>query len=267
MSTEVSETTDTSTLDGKVVIITGGGQGLGRAVALRAAAKGAKVIIAELNPTTAASTLKELRAISADAESYVGDISKPDVAQGLIALAEEKFGSLWGLVNNAGITQVGTLENTSEADWDRTLNVNLKSMFLVTKYALPLLRKGHGGSIVNVCSISGIAGMPEQGAYAPSKGGVASLTQQLAFDYGKEAIRVNAVAPAAMMTPMIQDNLDGFDTDEQRESWFAWVQDQVLLKRVAQPREVASAVVFLLSEDASFVHGVILPVDGGWASH
>ena len=93
------------------------------------------------------------------------------------------------------------------------------------------------------------------------------MTQQLAFDYGKEAIRVNAVAPAAMMTPMIQDNLDGFDTDEQRESWFAWIQDQVLLKRVAQPREVASAVVFLLSEDASFVHGVILPVDGGWASH
>ncbi|GAB3040023.1 SDR family NAD(P)-dependent oxidoreductase [Parafrigoribacterium mesophilum] len=267
MSTEVSETTDTSTLDGKAVIITGGGQGLGRAVALRAAAKGAKVIIADLNPTTTASVLDELRAITPDAESYVGDVSKPDVAKGLVDLAEEKFGGLWGLVNNAGITQVGTLENTSEADWDRTLSVNLKSMFLVTKYALPVLRKGGGGSIVNVCSISGIAGMPEQGAYAPSKGGVASMTQQLAFDYGKDAIRVNAVAPAAMMTPMIQDNLAGFDTDEQRESWFAWVQDQVLLKRVAQPREVASAVVFLLSEDASFVHGVILPVDGGWASH
>lgn len=252
----------TAILDGKVAIITGAAQGLGRASATIFAEQGARVVLADISPD-----VEELaKTISGDgsvARAFVGDLTDEAIAADLVATAERNFNKLDILVNNAGITQVHPVADTSLDEWNRTVAINLTSQFLMMRNAIPAMRRAGGGSIVNVGSISSLVGLPDQGAYAPAKAGVLMLTRQAAVDYGKEKIRVNCVCPGPMMTPMLRANADAYPDPD---AWFAWLAEQVPLNRISDPREVAQAVMFLASDLASYVTGAILSADGGWTA-
>ncbi len=252
----------TAILDGKVAIITGAAQGLGRASATIFAEQGARVVLADISPD-----VEELaKTISGDgsvARAFVGDLTDEAIAADLVATAERNFNKLDILVNNAGITQVHPVADTSLDEWNRTVAINLTSQFLMMHHAIPAMRRAGGGSIVNVGSISSLVGLPDQGAYAPAKAGVLMLTRQAAVDYGKEKIRVNCVCPGPMMTPMLRANADAYPDPD---AWFGWLAEQVPLNRISDPREVAQAVMFLASDLASYVTGAILSADGGWTA-
>jgi NAD(P)-dependent dehydrogenase (short-subunit alcohol dehydrogenase family) len=250
-------------LEHKVAVVTGAAQGLGRAVALLFAEQGASLVLADVSPQV--QVLAET--ISADGGSVrhlVGDLTEESAAAALIALAEEAFGRVDILVNNAGTTQVHPVADTSLEEWNRTIATNLTTQFLAAKHAIPAMRRAGGGSVVNIGSISSLVGLPDQGAYAPAKGGVLMLTRQAAIDYGKDRIRVNCVCPGPMMTPMLRANADAYPDPQ---AWLDWLAEQVPLARISDPAEVAQAVLFLASDAASYVTGAILPADGGWTTH
>jgi NAD(P)-dependent dehydrogenase (short-subunit alcohol dehydrogenase family) len=252
----------TAILDGKVAIITGAAQGLGRASATIFAEQGARVVLADISPD-----VEELaKTISGDgsvARAFVGDLTDEAIAADLVATAERNFKKLDILVNNAGITQVHPVADTSLDEWNRTVAINLTSQFLMMRNSIPAMRRAGGGSIVNIGSISSLVGLPDQGAYAPAKAGVLMLTRQAAVDYGKENIRVNCVCPGPMMTPMLRANADAYPDPD---AWLTWLAEQVPLNRISDPREVAQAVMFLASDLASYVTGAILSADGGWTT-
>ena len=243
-------------LEKKVALITGGSRGIGLAVAKRFAEEGAKLVIFARDAENAKNAATNIPNTS----FVAGDVSSANDCQRAVAETLAKYGRLDILVNSAGIIYRNrTVEQTSEAEWDATFDVNVKGTFLISKAALPTLRASQG-SIVNLSSYVGMVGFAGASAYAASKAAIINLTRTMALDHAKEQIRVNAVCPGSVETDMIRDAWAQFGNEtEARRLWAS----KHPLGRIATPREVANAVLFLASDEASFITGVALPVDGG----
>lgn len=251
-------------LDGKVALITGGTRGIGYATALLFLKEGAKVAItgrSEKHGKEAIHKLKNER--FKDMIFIQGDVSKSADAKKMIQTTVELFEQLDILFNNAGIWIEGTAEMASEADWDSVIDVNLKGTFLCSKYALSYLKKTKG-AIVNTASCDGLVAEPESVAYCASKGGVVLLTKAIALDHAKEGIRVNCVCPGAIMTPMLEQDIPA--SGPEREKYFKETAEAHPIGRIGDPEEVAKVVLFLASDDSSFITGTAISVDGGYVA-
>jgi NAD(P)-dependent dehydrogenase (short-subunit alcohol dehydrogenase family) len=245
-------------LAGKVALVTGAGSGIGQATARRFAEEGARVAVADVRGDAAQETADGLEgAIAVELDVA----SRESVEAGLQAAAQT-FGGVDVVVNNAGVTIVGAAHELSEEDWDRELDTNLKSIYLVSKAAWPLLLERGGGAIVNTASIAGLWAIPADAACA-SKAGVIMLTKCMALDGAKAAIRVNCVCPGFTETPMIEGYFAA-QTDPAEARRFATRLHP--LGRLGRPRDIADAIVYLASEEAAWVTGAALVVDGGLTS-
>lgn len=248
----------TGQLAGRVALVTGGGSGMGRAAALAFARKGAHLVVADISASAADETVGLIQASGARAISVPTDVSSASAVEALVHAAVTTFGRLDYAFNNAGINEErGPLAETAEAQWDRILSVNLKGVWLGMKYEIPEMRRAGGGAIVNNASIVGLTGSRGHAAYVASKHGVIGLTKSAALEYGSHGIRVNAVCPGAIHTPMYV-RIEGTDPAND-----ARIAASIPLGRLGQSEDVAEAVVWLCSDAASFITGHSLVVDGG----
>jgi 2-keto-3-deoxy-L-fuconate dehydrogenase len=242
-------------LDGKIALVTGGASGIGAATCKELARAGANVIVADINFEAAQSLAGELESASALRMDVTDPASVEAVAQALKRLDI--------LVNNAGIGNVGTVADVSLEDFDRLMKVNAYSVFIVTQKLLPRLLESHG-SIVNIGSVAGMVGVKQRFAYCASKGAVLAMTRQLAVDYPKE-LRVNAVAPGTVQTPFVEGYLEKYHSHEKEK-----IREQLVARqpigRLGTPEDVASLVRYLCSDEASFVNGAVISIDGGWTA-
>jgi len=247
-------------LGGKVALVTGAGRGIGRACALRLAGDGAKVVAAGRQPGPLLQTVQQITARGGQGKAIPADVSSSkDVARLFVEL-ERSFGRLDIVVNNAGVHLVADVERTTEQDWDRVLGVNLKGTYLVSRAAIPLLRRSGGGSLINLGSILSIVGMKERAAYCASKGGVHLLSKAMALDLAPDNIRVNCVCPGAVLTEMMEGILGAApDPTVALQSRLA----QIPLGRMGSPEEVAALVGYLASDEAAWLTGAAIPLDGG----
>ena len=245
-------------LDGRFALVTGGTSGIGAATVRELLAHGARVMIAGIEDAAGAAMADALcSAHGAGAARYVhADVALQEHVAAMVAATEQAYGRLDVLVNNAGIGNFGETPELEPQQWDRVIGVNLTSVFYACKYAIPLLRRQGSGAIVNIASISGLAGDYGFTAYAASKGAVVNYTRALALDHARDRIRVNAVCPGLIETPLTAPALD---LPVLRQAWAA----SVPLSRPGRPEEIAKVVRFLASDDASYLTGAIIPVDGG----
>lgn len=250
-------------LDEKVAIITGAGSGIGQASAILFAEQGARVVVVDWNTATGDETVTTIRQNGHEAIFCHADVSQAAEAEKMIQAALQRYGRLDALLNNAAIQILGRLADTSEQDWDRLHQVNLKGVFLGCKYAIPAMISTGGGSIINMASVLGFVGDPDLAAYCAAKGGVIALTKATALSYGPDGIRVNCICPGDVDTPMVQDY---FNKEPDPERARQQVSSNYALRRIATPREVAQTAAFLASDASSFVTGSVLVVDGGLTS-
>ncbi|SNX56346.1 NAD(P)-dependent dehydrogenase (short-subunit alcohol dehydrogenase family) [Streptomyces sp. TLI_55] len=248
-------------LDGRSVIVTGAGSGIGRAAALAFAAEGSKVVVADLNAETAAKVVSEIEEAGGTAVAVTGDLSEQAVVDRVTSTAVERFGGVDVLVNNAGIMdRMSAAADVSDAEWERVIRVNLTAPFLLTRAVLPHMLKAGKGAIVNTASEAGLRGSAAGAAYTASKHGVVGLTKNLAVMYRNQGIRANAIAPGGTATGIAVD-IDGEAHGPQALGpYFGNV------GRVSEPEEQAAAIVFLASDAASNINGVVLAVDNGWSA-
>ncbi|MCS6794657.1 MAG: 3-oxoacyl-[acyl-carrier-protein] reductase [Raineya sp.] len=240
-------------LDNKVALITGASKGIGRAIAKEFAKQGAKVAFTYLSSVEKGQALEaELQAEGVFAKGYRSDASDYKQAEELVNQVLQDFGTVDILVNNAGITQDGLLLRMTEEQWDKVINVNLKSVFNLTKAVLKPMMKAKNGSIINITSVVGIRGNAGQANYASSKAGIIGFTKSVALELGSRNIRSNAVAPGFIETEMTQELAN-------KEEWL----NQIPLKRGGKAEEVAQVCVFLASDMASYITGQVIQVDGG----
>ncbi len=251
-------------LAGKMALITGGGTGIGRACAALFAREGARVALAGRRAEPLAAVAAEICKAGGEALAVSCDVTDGEQVEHAVHMTVNRFGRLDVVVNNAGALVTGTAEETSEAQWDRTIAVNLKGPFLVSRAVLAPLRKAGGGSIVNIASVLGLVGMKQRVAYAAAKGGVVQLTRAMALDHAHEKIRVNCICPAIVETELIQDLLaqqpDPAASRRQRI-------EQIPLGRMGRPEDVAQLALFLASEESSWMTGAALPLDGGLTAY
>lgn len=248
-------------LDGRIALVTGGASGIGEATVKELARAGAFVWIADINFPAAealAASVGKARALHLDVTSHES-----------IAAARAQVDFLDVLVNNAGIGHVGSIETTEPEDFDRLMNVNVRSVYLVTRAFLPNLlasqeRNDAVGAIVNVASVSGLVGIRQRFAYCTSKGAIVAMTRQLAAEYPK-TLRVNAVCPGTVQTPFVEGYLDKFHKHN-KEEMRAELRARQPVGRLGRPEEVASAIRYLASDEAAFVTGSLLTIDGGWTA-
>ena len=244
----------------RVAIITGAGAGIGAATAELFAREGARVIIADQDANAAATIAKR---VGAQAVALSADVRKNADAKAMVDGAVKAFGRLDILVNNAGRGILGTVVTTAEDDWDDIVAVNLKSVFLCSKHAIPVMKKNGGGVIVNVASTVAVAGIPDRAAYVASKGGVAALTRAMALDHVADNIRVNAVAPGVIWSnyydKMMQQVPDPV-------AFKQGLKDRAPMGRIGEPKDIANAILFLASDESSFATGSMMLIDGGYTA-
>jgi meso-butanediol dehydrogenase/(S,S)-butanediol dehydrogenase/diacetyl reductase len=248
-----------ATLKDKVIIVTGASSGIGRASAIVFAKNGASVVVADIDEEGGRRTVDDIAEAGGKAIFVKTDVSKAADAKRCVDSALREFGRLDCLFNNAGFNPVGTVVDTPEELWDRVLDVNLKGMFLMCKYAIPEMRKVGKGSVVCTASVDGVLAIPNEAAYIASKGGIISLVRAMALDHAKENIRVNCVLPGAIRTPLYEKFMkENENFDDQA--------DQHAMQRIGEPEEIGQVVMFLLSDVPTFVTGAIIPVDGGYSA-
>ena len=250
-------------LEGRIALITAAGSGMGRASAERFASEGAHVVVSDIDEAAAKEVTEGIAAAGGSATAIVCDVGDIDQIKAMIDAVGSAHGVLHVLFNHAGIPGAAGLD-VSPADWARTVEVNQRSAFYATTYALPLLRKAQGkGSIIFTSSVSGVVGSPFSPLYSMTKGGIVLFMKSLAVKLGPEGIRSNAILPAMIETPMLSQFFgreSGADIEDLKDAY----KSNVPMGRVARPEEIASAAAFLASDDASWVTGVALPVDGGF---
>ncbi|HHW10620.1 MAG TPA: SDR family oxidoreductase [Firmicutes bacterium] len=245
----------------KVIVVTGGAAGIGRATALALAREGAKVIVSDVDDLGGRDTVRLIREEGGEAQFIRADVSKESDVADLFRQVKDMYGGLDGAFNNAGIVgEASPLADIAEEVWDRIQAVNAKGVFLCMKYEIPLLIERGGGAIVNNASVAGLVGMAGSGAYVASKHAVIGLTKTAALDYVKSNIRVNAVCPGVVRTNMVEKFVG---SNPEVEAQLMAMQP---IGRMGKPEEIANAVVWLLSDKASFVTGHALAVDGGFTA-
>jgi NAD(P)-dependent dehydrogenase (short-subunit alcohol dehydrogenase family) len=248
-------------LASKVAIITGAAAGIGEAAALRFAEEGARVVVADLNQAGAQATADQIRAMGGQAVAVAADISKEEDARRITEVALESFGGIDILVNNAADFTTFSVEDATPAHWQRVLGVNVIGTALVSKFAIPHM-KARGGSIVNVASMSGIIAQPNFATYNSSKGAVLTMTRCMALDLAPFRIRVNSICPGCIYTSATER--EWIRMGETKEEWSARQAPLHMLNRVGEAREVANAILFLASDESSFITAAELLVDGGY---
>ena len=248
-------------LKDKVMVVTGGGSGIGQAAALRCAREGARVMIMDIVEAGGLETEKALRDHGGEGFFLCADVTKEPDWRKLTSAVEDRYGRLDVLFNNAGSNLAKPVTDLTEEEWDGLLDLNLKGVFLGTKHAIPLMLKAGGGSIINTASTFGLIGFPKMPAYCASKGGVVALTRQLALDYARQNIRVNCICPGPTLTPRIRQYLERGSVAAED------ILTGVPMGRFAQPEEIAATVLFLASDEASYITGTALVVDGGQTAH
>ncbi|WKA55571.1 glucose 1-dehydrogenase [Planococcus shixiaomingii] len=249
----------------KVVIITGGGSGLGRAAALSIAKQGGKLVLADMNKDGLEESRSEILAAAPQAEIEVveANVTNEEDVKNYVQFTLDKFGKIDGFFNNAGIEGKQNLtEDFGSDEFEKVVNVNLNGVFYGMKHVLKVMKKQGFGSIVNTASVGGIRGVGNQSGYAASKHGVVGLTRNSGIEYGQFGVSINAIAPGAIMTPMVEGSLKQMAGD----NWEAAGQEFVSvnpMKRFGKPEEVGNLVAFLLSDAAKFINATVIPIDGG----
>jgi NAD(P)-dependent dehydrogenase (short-subunit alcohol dehydrogenase family) len=251
----------TSSINGKTALVTGGGSGIGRSTALAFASAGANVVVADVDRPGGEETVALMEGLAGGGIFVAADVSRSGEVEALVTAAVERYGSLDCAFNNAGIQgELGPTADCTEENWDRITGINLKGVWLCMKYEIAQMLKQGGGSIVNNSSNFGLVGSNGMPAYSAAKHGVVGLTKTAAIEYAQSGIRVNAVCPGPVQTPLVDKIVA-----RQPEIVDA-ITDREPIGRMGQPDEIARAVVWLCSDEASFVIGSVLPVDGGYVA-
>lgn len=251
--------------EGKVIVITGAGSGLGQATAVRLATEGATLSLIDLNEKGLAATKDAILAVAPQTELQfiTANVANEKEVQNYVKAVVDQFGRIDGFFNNAGIEGKQNLtEDFGVDEFQKVLSVNLNGVFYGMKYVLAVMKAQGHGAIVNTASVGGIRGVGNQSGYAASKHGVVGLTRNAAIEYGQFGISIKAIAPGAIMTPMVEASLKQIDADNWEQAGEAFVSVNPM-KRFGKPEEVAALVAFLLADESSFINAAVIPIDGG----
>ncbi|MBB6452573.1 NAD(P)-dependent dehydrogenase (short-subunit alcohol dehydrogenase family) [Salirhabdus euzebyi] len=251
--------------ENKVVLITGGGSGLGRAAALQVAKEGAKLVLVDLNKDGLEESKQEVLAVAPEAavELVEANVAEEKEVEKFVQFTVEKFGKIDGFFNNAGVEgKQNETENYGIDEFNRVVNINLNGVFYGMKYVLKVMKEQGSGSIVNTASVGGIRGVGNQSGYAASKHGVVGLTRNSGVEYGQYGVSIKAIAPGAIMTPMVEGSLRQIGGENWEEVGKEFVSVNPM-KRFGKPEEIGYLVAFLLSDQADFINAAVVPIDGG----
>ena len=252
----------TGRLEGKVAVITGGARGLGEASARRFAQEGARVAIVDLRDEIGGATAASIVAAGGRATFYKCDLTQIDAVEACIKAIDADHGQIDVLYNNAGYSEAGTVETLSEASWDRLFDINIKAKFLVSKFVVPIMRRGGSGSIINQSSESGLVGAAFHPGYCASMGAVVQLTRAMALSHAPDKIRVNCICPGTIPTQLFEDFLSS--VPDRKAVYDMLVQEHPL--GLGEPVDIANAALFLASHEAKYVTGAIFAIDGGYTA-
>ena len=247
---------------GKTAVVTGAATGIGRATSRAFAREGANVALADVNTDALDDALSQIKADGGVGIALDVDVSDGAQAQNMARETVNAFGAIHYLVASAGIQTYGTVVDTDEDTWDRTLAVNLKGVYLAAKYCVPEIAKAGGGAVVNVASVQGLMSQPNVAAYAASKGAVIAMTRTMALDHAKDNIRANSLCPGSINTPMLRSSAELFSPEDPKSALNEWG-DLHALGRIGTPGEMAQVALFLASDAASFMTGAAVVADGG----
>jgi NAD(P)-dependent dehydrogenase (short-subunit alcohol dehydrogenase family) len=242
-------------LTGKKAIVTGAGQGIGRAIALKLARHGANIVVDDINPETAPQVVREIQTLGRKAVAVIADVSKREHVEKMIQMAVAELGGIDILVNNAGIARSNVLARLKDDQWDEVLNVDLKGILYCIQASIPIMMKQRSGKIISISSIYGRIGAIGDVNYAAAKSGIVGLTKTVARELARYNINVNAIMPGLVDTPLLR----GIP-----EKYLKPMIEEVPLKRIGRPEDIANVVAFLASEDSSYMTGAIVEVTGGW---